>query len=124
MEIAIMDLYDLIGNIRKRPTMYLGDISISNLRTFLAGYCFARRQLGIPQTLQEKEFSEFSSWIQKKFNMKSIQSWDQTILSVSTNDSQAMEEFFVLFYEFTQVRQHPEPLNQRSLLEYKAIVGK
>ena len=119
-----MDLYDLIGNIRKRPTMYLGDISISNLRTFLAGYCFARRQLGIPQTLQEKEFSEFSSWIQKKFNMKSIQSWDQTILSVSTNDSQAMEEFFVLFYEFTQVRQHPEPLNQRSLLEYKAIVGK
>ncbi|WP_334949013.1 hypothetical protein [Nostoc sp.] len=44
----MVDLYDLIHNIQKRPAMYLGRASISNLRTFLAGYCFARRQIGIP----------------------------------------------------------------------------
>ncbi|WP_445636669.1 hypothetical protein [Nostoc sp. DSM 114161] len=50
----MVDLYDLISNIRKRPAMYLGRTSISNLRTFLAVYCFARRQMGIPQTKQEQ----------------------------------------------------------------------
>ncbi|WP_375497772.1 hypothetical protein [uncultured Nostoc sp.] len=48
----MVDLYDLICNIRKRPAMYLGRASISNLRTFVAGYCFASRQMGIPQTPQ------------------------------------------------------------------------
>ncbi|MEH2421282.1 MAG: hypothetical protein V7K48_10250 [Nostoc sp.] len=43
----MVDLYDLIYNIRKRPAIYLGRTSISNLRTFLAGYCFARRQIVI-----------------------------------------------------------------------------
>jgi hypothetical protein len=44
---AMLDLYDLIHNICKRPAMYLGHPSLRNLRTFLAGYTFARRQQGI-----------------------------------------------------------------------------
>lgn len=79
----MVDLYDLIRNIQKRPAMYLGQASVSNLRTFLAGYCFARRQLGIPQTPQEKQFSEFPAWIQQKFNLTSNQTWDRIVLFFS-----------------------------------------
>jgi hypothetical protein len=57
--LRMVDSYDIIHSIRKRPAMYLGRASISNLRTFLAGYCFARPQIGIPQTQQEQQFSEF-----------------------------------------------------------------
>lgn len=99
----MVDLYDLISNIRKRPAMYLGRTSISNLRTFLAGYCFARRQMGIPQTKQEQKFSEFQTWIQQKFNLTSNQTWDQIILFFSQDEHTALEQFFKLFDEFTQI---------------------
>ena len=62
----MLDLYDLIHNIQKRPAMYLGRSTISNLRTFIAGYSFARRQMQIPQTTQEHEFSGFQTYIFQK----------------------------------------------------------
>ncbi|MBS3028595.1 hypothetical protein MEN41_13510 [Dolichospermum sp. ST_con] len=98
----MLDLYDLIRNIQKRPAMYLGRATIANLRTFLAGYCFARRQTAIPQTQQEQEFSGFQNWVQQKYNVTSHQTWDQIILFFSKDENTAFEEFFKLFDEFTQ----------------------
>ncbi|MBD6617704.1 hypothetical protein FNW02_18175 [Komarekiella sp. 'clone 1'] len=105
----MVDLYDLIHNIRKRPAMYLGRASISNLRTFLAGYCFARRQIGIPQISQEQQFSKFQTWTQQKFNLTSNQTWDQIILFFSQDEHTALEKFFKLFDEFIQT-EHPREL--------------
>ncbi|QLE50564.1 hypothetical protein FD724_22360 [Nostoc sp. C057] len=105
----MVDLYDLIHNIRKRPAMYLGRPSISNLRTFLAGYCFARRQIAIPQTQQEQEFSGFQTWIQQRFNLTSNQTWDQIILFFSQDEHTALDQFFKLFDEFIQT-EHPREL--------------
>lgn len=101
----MVDLYELIRNIQKRPAMYLGRASISNLRTFLSGYCFARRQMQIPKTPQEQQFSEFQSWIQQKFHLTSNQTWDQIILFFSQDENTALDQFFKLFDEFTQTEQ-------------------
>ena len=95
-----MDLFDLIGNIRKRPVMYLGQLSIGQLRTFLAGYSFARRQMQIPQTQQEKIFSTFQPWVEQHFGRSSQQHWDQIILEKSNNEAEAVTRFFSLFDEF------------------------
>jgi hypothetical protein len=102
------DLYDLIRNIQKRPAMYLGQPSIIHLRTFLAGYFFARRQLGTPQTEQEKQFSKFQTWILQKFNIPSSQSWDKVILFFSQDEHAALEQFFKLFNEFFHADNHRE----------------
>ncbi len=99
----MLDLYDLIRNIQKRPAMYLGRSTISNLRTFIAGYSFARRQMQIPQTTQEQEFSNFQTWIQQKYNVAYNQTWDQIILFFSKDENSAFEEFFKLFDEFKQI---------------------
>lgn len=96
----MLDLYDLIHNIQKRPAMYLGRATIANLRTFIAGYSFARRQMQIPQTTQEHEFSNFQTWIQQKYNVAYNQTWDQIILFFSKDENSAFEEFFKLFNEF------------------------
>jgi hypothetical protein len=40
----MVNLYDLIQNIHKRPAMYLGRTSIANLRASLSGYCAPMRQ--------------------------------------------------------------------------------
>ena len=70
----MLELYDLIRKIQKRPAMYLGQPSISHLRTFLAGYFFARHQSGEVETKQEKHFDNFQSSIQEKFKITSSQS--------------------------------------------------
>lgn len=98
----MLDLYDVIRNIQKRPAMYLGRATISNLRTFIAGYSFARSLMQIPETRQEQEFSGFQTWIQKKYNVAYNQTWDQIILFFSQDENSAFDEFFKLFDEFTQ----------------------
>jgi hypothetical protein len=98
-----MDLYDLIGNIKKRPAMYLGQPSVTHLDVFLSGYSFARRQLGIPQTEQEQQFAEFQGWIQQRFQVKSSQSWDKILLFFAQDEASALEQFFTLLDEFQDV---------------------
>ncbi len=98
----MLELYDLIRNIQKRPAMYLGQTSISHLRTFLAGYFLARYQLEEAETQQEKHFANFQTWIQEKFKITSSQSWDKIILFFSQDEHKALEQFFELFGEFSK----------------------
>ncbi len=96
----MIDIYELIEKIQKRPSMYLGKPSISNLRAFLAGYNFSRRAMNIPQTEQEIKFENFQEWIQNKFNITSSQSWDNIIIFYSEDEKDALNQFFDLFEEF------------------------
>ncbi|MBW4603409.1 MAG: hypothetical protein KME29_28550 [Calothrix sp. FI2-JRJ7] len=98
------NLYELISKIEKRPSMYLGKPAISNLRSCIAGYILARRELGITQTEQEKHFTEFQSWIQEKFNISYSQSWDKIILFYSEDERKALDRFFELFNEYLEIK--------------------
>ncbi|GAA6620051.1 hypothetical protein [Scytonema sp. NUACC26] len=111
------NFYELIQKIKKRPSMYLGKPAISNLRSCLAGYILARRELGISQTEQEKKFTEFQEWIQKKFNISSSQSWDKVILFYSEDERTALERFFELFEEFVSPDRKNLVESQNSQLE-------
>jgi hypothetical protein len=104
----MLDLYDLIRNIQKRPAMYLGQADLTHLSAFLAGYFFARRQSGIPETQQEREFSEFQQWVEKKFNVTYNQPWEKIILFFSPDDTASLQQFFILFQEFIELQPvHP-----------------
>jgi hypothetical protein len=96
----MLDLYDLLNKIKQRPSLYLGKRSLSHLQVFLDGYTFARRQLGIPITEQERKFEEFQVWIEHKFNQADTQSWSRIILFYSEDESDALMRFFDLFEEF------------------------
>jgi hypothetical protein len=104
----MIDLYELIRNIEKRPAMYLGQPSITHLQSFLAGYFLARQQLGIPETPQEQQFAQFQAWVQQRFKIHSSQSWDKIILFFSQDEQTALKQFFVLFNEFSSLAQ-PQP---------------
>lgn len=111
------NFYELIQKIKKRPSMYLGKPAISNLRSCLAGYILARRELGVSQTEQEQKFTEFQGWIQKKFNISSSQSWDKVILFYSEDERTALERFFELFEEFVSLENKTKLESQDSRLE-------
>lgn len=99
------NLYELIQKIKKRPSMYLGRRSISNLRSCIAGYILACRELGVPQTDKEREFVNFQDWIKKKFNITSGKYWDSIILFHSKDEITALDRFFELFEEFLQAKE-------------------
>lgn len=96
------NLYDLLQKIKQRPALYLGKRSLSHLHVFLDAYTFARRELGIETTEQERNFEDFQDWIELKFNQTDTQSWSRIILFYSEDESDALEKFFDLFEEFSQ----------------------
>ncbi|MEP0896976.1 MULTISPECIES: hypothetical protein [Leptolyngbya] len=98
----MLDLFDLIHNIEKRPAMYLGQLDITHLSAFLSGYFFARRQSGIPETLQEQQFAEFQAWVEQKFNVTYSQPWEKIIRFFSPDETASLQQFFILFNEFTE----------------------
>jgi hypothetical protein len=102
MKNSTLDLYDLIENIEKRPAMYLGQADLTHLGAFLSGYFFARRQIGIPETHQEQQFSEFQAWIEQKFNVSYSQPWEKIIRFFSPDETTSLHQFFSLFNEFTE----------------------
>jgi hypothetical protein len=93
-------LYDILAGIQKRPEMYLGNCSISRLRSYLDGYCGSRTDFGLPMTRQEEEFAGFQDWIQARYKITSAHGWDQIILFYSCDEKDALDRFFQLLDEF------------------------
>ena len=104
----MLNLYDLLGKIKKRSSLYLGKQSLSHLHVFLDGYTFARRQLGIPLTAEEKKFEDFQEWIENRFNQADTQSWSRIILFYSEDEADALKRFFDLFEEFVSCEKLPK----------------
>ncbi|MBW4572390.1 MAG: hypothetical protein KME31_31710 [Tolypothrix carrinoi HA7290-LM1] len=94
------DLYELLGRMKKRPGMYLGDNSITRLDMYLRGYTQARTEVGLDPTDEEIEFEGFQKWVQEKYEIKSNQSWAKIILFFSMDEHEALERFFELYEEY------------------------
>ncbi len=103
--------YELLDRIQKKPAMYIGSRSISNLFMFLCGYQHARDLLATPVTEQEEEFAEFQPWLQKRFAVNTSASWAKVILFYSTDESQAFDTFFDLLQEFIKDKYPLEQVN-------------
>jgi hypothetical protein len=103
-----MDFYQLLQNIRRRPTMYLSRCSIVDLQTFCNAYQLSRRDLEIPESDQEKEFAEFSPWLRNYWNITTNNhSWASLILyhsSLEHDERAALQTFFELWDRFLAER--------------------
>lgn len=121
----MLDLYDLLGKIKQRSSLYLGNRSLSHLHVFLDGYTFARRQIGIPITEQETKFEEFQEWIENRFNQADTQSWSRIILFYAEDEADALKRFFDLFEEFLKSEQLPkiDATNNCEMSDELSVVG-
>jgi Trp operon repressor len=113
----MQDWYDLLQQIKKRPTLYLSRRSIFDLQSFYKGYYVARQLLNLPATEQEREFDNFSEWLQKKYEINTRQSWAMLILFNSHDERDALDNFFELFEEFIEQRKVPENSQEIELEE-------
>ncbi|NEU71427.1 hypothetical protein PI95_002240 [Hassallia byssoidea VB512170] len=103
------DIYDeILKGIKKRPGMFLGTSSITKLDMLLRGYSLGRREVGVPPTKPESEFSGFQSWIEEKYGIKTGQSWSKIILFYSIDEHEALQRFFELYEEYLNRNNHSE----------------
>lgn len=96
-------LFEVLQKIEKSPGMYLGRPSVSDLFMFLAGYEFARNEMGSSLTEAEQLFyDEFQPWLQQKLNVTSVTSWAKLIMLSCQDEKAGFEQFFKLLHEFMQ----------------------
>ena len=101
-----MEIFELLDKIRNRPGLYLGTNSIERLAAFLNGYYFCRKSFEFPSSKQDQIWFAFQKWVQKKYSIRTSQSWSQIILFFSIDESEALENFFRHLEEFKNEHYH------------------
>lgn len=99
----MVNLYEVLQQIRETPGMYLGRPSVSDLFMFLNGYEFARSQMGLELSDEELAFFDgFQPWLQERFGVRSVTSWAKLIMLACHDERAGFDKFFALFDEFRQ----------------------
>ena len=119
----MIDFYQLVQEIKKRPTLYLGRASIFDFQSFYHGYILARNQLGLPKTIEEKEFEEFLEWIRSIYPVKTRQSWANIVLFHSADERDALNKLFELFEDFRNRDKNNLKNDGESLDKFFQILG-
>ena len=101
-------LINLLYEIKKKPAIYIGEMSITKLSMFLGGYHYAYWELGIAQSGDDQLLEAFQGWIQTRFNVQISQSWNNIILFHSPNAQEAFENFYELLNEFLESYDEPK----------------
>src|SRR5258708_6481669 len=91
----------MLQEIRRRPGMYIGSPSITRLAAFMRGYAHAAETFGNQGA--DPFLAEFRDWIHKRFG-STRQSWEDTILQHSSDESDAMGNFGKLLDEFLALK--------------------
>ncbi len=102
--IEIKNIYELINLIRPRLGMYIGENTITAMRSFLFGYGFALEVHKIKRESEEPDFALFHDFVANKYNEESSTAgWCNLILKHNENDQKkSLEVFFNLVEEFRQ----------------------
>lgn len=100
-----MSFYELLQEIRKRPSLYLSRNTIFDFESFLLGYEVARKQAGIDQTVEEQEFSIFLEWVRKICPIKTDRPWTNIVLFYSADERDALNKVFSLFDDFQKSKE-------------------
>lgn len=90
---------EIVDLIRERTAMYIGRESIFCLNAFLLGFFMEKRDHADLSLL-----AEFQDWVQAKYRIKSTQSWASIIHFFSSNEVDALYNFFKDFDEFLEGR--------------------
>ncbi|MGB4775452.1 MAG: hypothetical protein WBP45_09790, partial [Daejeonella sp.] len=94
----IRNLKDYFAQVRKRPGMYLGTISISKLHDHLQGYQMAYWFNEFDNPVDKNFFNNFNEYIYRYYGVTTNDNWKGVILEQCFgNEQTALETFFQLF---------------------------
>ncbi len=104
-------IYQMLDQIRKRPAMWLGALSICNLRTYLDGYHHALIDLEVSKNKTKTALFPLDFWFMHEFSKiktnsyESTSGWANLILEKCGGDQKAaLEQFYKYLDEFRSLK--------------------
>lgn len=96
-------IYELLSEIKSRPTMWLGAAAIRRLEAFLHGFWYARHDV---MPAEMPPFELLHDWTAVRFNQgESTAGWCNMLMhECQGNEAAALQLFFALLEEFKQVQ--------------------
>ena len=93
-------IYDLLGWIRQRPGLYIGEPTIYRLQAFITGYDAGLGHVGFGLR-DGADFRRFNDWVARRLGVfGSTSGWANMIRERSASNEEAFSQFFVLLDEF------------------------
>ena len=93
----ISNLYPLLAEMKARPALFTGEVSLKSIHIFLQGYSMALFQ---HQFIEATNFLSFNDWIAQKLGfLESTAGWANMILAVTLGlnpTTISWEEYFTL----------------------------
>lgn len=112
-------LYQVLDRIRERPAMWIGEASISALRSFIDGFFIACNG----GTQEIPDFNGFNDFVGEYYGKYTTPGWKNLILSDSYgNEQEALRIFFDLLDEFRAMRNAPSARDIVHRLLYVAFI--
>ena len=99
-----VSFYELLDEIRRRPTLYFGRKSLRDFYAFLNGYHCGRSFAGATPSVEEEEFGQFDLFVQRKYRWYDCGGWAAKIAYYHWDDAAALDEFFKLLDEFREAQ--------------------
>ncbi len=93
----------LLGPVREKPGMYIGEAKISNLPNFIIGYNMAI-QMSTDTTISSDRYFQpgFLEWFYHRYHIKPASFWETAFLEEAKNDEEkALELFFEYLEEYS-----------------------
>lgn len=103
-------IQEFIQTVKKRPQMFVGSETVSELNGLLTGYLYARSCLVDIEDTEGDILKVFSSWlINDKFSIikGSGVSWQGVLLLCYVSEKKAFDMFFELWDEFIESQVNP-----------------
>ena len=99
-------IYEMLALIRKRPMMFIGKKSVSNMHIFLNGFQYAQDRQGRGSAFIEPlPFAHFNTFVSYKYQEPAPMGWSRIILSQTDQDEeQGLDLFFKLLDEFCALK--------------------
>jgi hypothetical protein len=114
------DTLSLLKEMRGRLGMYVGSTSLTKLAAFLRGYDYAAVRLGT--RAPDPFLAGFRDWIHQRYQSSS-RSWEDTILSQSADEADAVGRFWELLDEYAR-QSTPERCASANPMNAKTAPGK
>jgi len=95
-------LEELINNIVRRPTMYVGNCEFAEVAAFIEGFAFASVEI-------HNELRDFNRWLAVRLDFPRNWMWNGAMKQIYPDSEGALRELSRLFKEFKQSEHAVDP---------------
>ena len=98
------ELQKILNEVRKRPNMYLGKVSLERLSAFIDGYMTCLRQVNHDERLDF--YPGFQKYVQETYHIQATKNWASIITEFNVVEEDAFRRFFELLDEFLKITEN------------------